>query len=74
MARPKGSTNVITRDVRALLKGIIQGEIQELPKRLDSMSDEKRIDVLLKIIPYVLPKVEAVAHHEGEPFTIDTWE
>jgi hypothetical protein len=64
--RPKGSTNVITREVRAALKALISDEIGKLPTLLAELPAEKKIDVLLKLMPYVLPKVETIRATAGE--------
>jgi hypothetical protein len=66
MPRTKGTPNVITREVRGMLKGIVAGELGALPERLAKLSDVDRIAVLLKILPYVLPKVETVGPSYGE--------
>ena len=49
-----------------MLKGIVAGELGALPERLAKLSDADRIAVLLKILPYVLPKVDAVGPSYGE--------
>ena len=71
--RPKGSANVITKEVRATLKAIIAGELESLPETLEKLDASKRLDVLLKLIPYVLPRVEPVCMNTGESFTLDEW-
>lgn len=68
--RPKGSANVITREVRGVLKGIIAGELERLPDYLAKLDESKRLDVILRLLPYVLPKVEAVTVQYGEPFEL----
>lgn len=67
MARPKGAKNIVTREVREVLKGYIAQELQGLPARLEKLTDEQRVNVLLRLLPYVLPKIEPVHHSEGEP-------
>ena len=65
--RPKGTPNVITREVREILKAVIASELEKLPVYLAAMDDSKRIDVVLRLMPYVLPKVEPVKVQYGEP-------
>jgi hypothetical protein len=67
MPRTKGTPNVITREVRDVLKGIIEGELKALPQRLAKLSDVDRIAVLMKMLPYVLPRVNGVSVGYGEP-------
>jgi len=61
----------ITKDLRATLKTIVEKELNQLPETLASMAPEKRLEVLLKLLPFVLPKVESVAMTKGEP---TSWE
>ena len=68
--RPKGSTNVMTREMRSALKSIFSDEIGKLPALLESLPAEKKVDVLLKLLPFVLPKVEACSLLDGEPFVL----
>jgi len=68
--RPKGATNVLTREVREALKALISDELEKLPALLESLPAEKKVDVLLKLLPFVLPKVEACSLLDGEPFVL----
>jgi hypothetical protein len=65
--RPKGSVNRVTKELRQLLKAIVFDELERLPETLDELPAEKRVEVLTKIIPYALPKVEAARYDLGEP-------
>ncbi len=66
--RKAGTPNVITSEMRSILKQLIANELERLPATLESMEPEKRIDVILKLIPYVLPKVEPVPMGHSEPW------
>jgi len=65
--RQKGTPNKLTREIRATLKGFIEQEIENLPEMLKNLPEEKRLDVLIKLLPYVLPKTQAVEYSMGEP-------
>lgn len=65
--REQGTPNRLTQELRDVLKGIIDNELQHLPERLDKLDDRQRLDVVLKLLPYILPRVEQVAHWAGEP-------
>lgn len=71
--RPKGTPNVITKDMRRELKAIVESELHRLPDLLESLTPLRRMDVLLKLLPYTLPKVEPVPEHDGEPFSMDSF-
>ncbi|MDR3236525.1 MAG: hypothetical protein LBT48_07380 [Prevotellaceae bacterium] len=55
-----------TADIRESLKTLMQKEIAELPKRLETLDDEKRLVIICKLMPYVFPKVETVEATRGE--------
>ncbi len=59
--------NKIIAELRAVLKNFFFAELEKLPSYLDSLDNEKRVDILLKSMPYVLPKVAEVVSNKGEP-------
>jgi hypothetical protein len=59
-----------TKDIRQMLKDLVKTEIQSLPQMLDKLDERERVFFLVKILPYVLPKVEAVSSDFGEPSRI----
>jgi hypothetical protein len=44
----------------------MQKEIEQLPETLKELDPLQRLNILYKLIPYVLPKVESVTHTQGE--------
>ncbi len=54
--RTKGTPNKTTKETRESLKRIIDMELVQLPRLLESMKPYQRADVLTKLIQYVLPK------------------
>jgi hypothetical protein len=63
--------NVLTKELRNKLKTLVANELDTLPTHLDKMDEKERIEVLIKLLPYVLPKVQNVNCSFGEPFTFD---
>ena len=59
--RPKGVPNKITAETREILKDVVAQEMVSLSVRLQSMSDKERVDILLRLMPYVVPKVEPLS-------------
>lgn len=55
--------------IRDTLKELMQKELEQLPETLKNLEPAQRLNVLCKLIPYVLPKVEAVHSEKGEPET-----
>jgi len=69
--RGQGTPNILTKEMRMILKGIVARELDLIPTTLEKLDPEKRADLVLKLLPYVLPKVEAVNMHENEPIGSD---
>ncbi len=57
--REQGTPNKITKELREILKDVIQFEIEKLQEYLNSLDTEKRIEIVIKLLPYILPKLEA---------------
>lgn len=71
--RELGTPNVLTKEMRAILKNIISKELETIPETLEKMEPDKRLEIVLKLLPYVLPKVEAVIMEKGEPLITNDW-
>lgn len=54
-------------NIRDNLKEMMQKEIESLPDTLKELEPVQRLNILCKLIPYVLPKVESITHTQGEP-------
>jgi len=57
----------LTLDLRDRLKSIVEKELDRLPKALDGLTDKERLDVILKLMPLVMPKAKPVHHTANEP-------
>jgi hypothetical protein len=57
--RPKGTPNKGTKEIREILNKIVSSELEGLSDRLDELNTKERLQVLIKMMPYVLPKVES---------------
>jgi hypothetical protein len=55
--RKAGSVNKVTAEARQTLKLIFDDEISHLRHNLETLSTKDRIDVLVKILPFILPKL-----------------
>ena len=54
--RTKGTPNKLTSEIKETLKDVLSNEIENLPHRLSELDVKDRLDVLVKLIPYILPK------------------
>jgi hypothetical protein len=65
--RQKGTPNRMTKELRSVLKDILYQELEEVQERLKLLEPKERIELLIKLMPYVLPKVTSVSHTTNEP-------
>jgi len=56
--REKGTPNKLTAELRSALKDVLYDEIEQIPHRLE---------LLIKLMPYVFPKVQSVSQSLDEP-------
>ena len=65
--RQKGTPNRITKELRTLLKDILYQELEQIQKRLELLEPKERIELLIKLMRYALPKVTSISHTTNEP-------
>jgi hypothetical protein len=65
--RQKGTPNRLTKEIRTLLKDILHQELEQIQERLELLKPKERLELLIKLIPYILPKVRSVSHTTNEP-------
>jgi len=58
--RVAGTPNKVTKELRETLKQIVDGELQTLSATLATLPARERLDVLIKIMPYCLPKIDSI--------------
>lgn len=64
--RQLGTKNKITSELRTILKDVIAGELEELPYHFEQLDSKTRIELLAKLLPYAMPKVEQASYRVGE--------
>ena len=69
--RMKGTPNKLTKEIRTLLKDILYEEVTELHKNFRCLDEKDRIELLIKLLPFVSPKVSNVSHTINEPLDWD---
>lgn len=60
--RKKGTPNKMTKELRSVLK-----DLEVLKEKLDELETKERLEVLIKLMPYALPKVETIYYTINEP-------
>ena len=69
--RKKGTLNKMTKELRSTLKDVLFREIEEIEDRLDLLDPKDRLELLIKLMPYALPKVTSISHKTNEPLDWD---
>ena len=64
--REIGTPNKTTSELRKTLKHIVDDELQILQDNINELQPKERIDLLIKLLPYVMPKVQTVSARDGE--------
>ena len=68
--RIKGTPNRLTKELRIALKNIMFQEIESIPEQLKFLDPKDRLELIIKLMPYVFPKVSSVSHSTNEPFSM----
>jgi hypothetical protein len=71
--KAKAKTQLKTNDLRETLKSLMEKELQALPELMEGMEPKDRLNVICKLMPFVMPKVEAVHPTYGEPTDFSSW-
>ena len=66
--RQKGTPNKLTKELRSLLKDILYDELVNIEDRLNDLETKERIELVIKLMPFVFPKVSMVSSTENELF------
>lgn len=57
----------LSSNIRETLKEMMQKEIEKLPETLKELEPVQRLNILCRMMPFILPKVESIHHETGEP-------
>ncbi len=60
---------VVRAELRSALKDVLYDEIEQIPHRLDELEAKDRLELLVKLMPYVFPKVQSVSQSLDEPMS-----
>ena len=65
--RQKGTPNRMTKELRSVLKDILHQELEQIQEHLETLNSKERVELLIKLMPYILPKVTSISHTTNEP-------
>lgn len=58
--RTSGTPNKITIELRKALKAVIGNQLETLPETLAELQPKERIELVIKLLPFCMPKVNAI--------------
>jgi hypothetical protein len=56
-----------TKEIRTVLKTVINKELLNIETLFEGLPPKERLEIIVKLIPFVLPKVDNVNYSLGEP-------
>jgi hypothetical protein len=65
--RTKGTPNRLTKELRTVLKDVVYRELESIELRLDELDPKERIELTIKLMPYVFPKLHSISSTTNEP-------
>ena len=69
--RQKGTPNRMTKELRSILKDMMYQEIENIQDNLDQLNPKERLELLIKLMPFVLPKTTSISHTSNEPLDFE---
>jgi hypothetical protein len=72
--RVAGTPNRLTKELRTVLRDMIAAELDALPTTLEGLPPKERLDVVIKLLPFCLPKVQAVNGNYDAPSLMLDWD
>ena len=63
--RPKGAKNKLTLETRELIQSFVSKELETIGERIDLLEPKERLDVLIKLLPYIVPKQKDIDLNEA---------
>lgn len=71
--RTKGTPNLLTSELKTILNSLVQKELSKISETFEKLVPEKRLDYLIKLLPYILPKAEpsVIEPQEARKFEVE---
>ena len=68
--KPKGATSKQNKEIRERFKMLLDNNLDQIEDDLQKLNSKDRIDAILNLAGYVVPKLKAVEHRPEEEETI----
>jgi hypothetical protein len=72
--RVAGTPNRLTKELRTILRDMIANELDALPQTLEGLPPKERLDLVIKLLPFCLPKVQAVNGNYDSSLSALEWD
>ena len=69
--RAKGTPNKVTNSLREWIASIIDKNKEQIESDLEELEPKERLQIILKLIDYVIPKAQAEDEDESHPETVN---
>ena len=69
--RPPGSINKTTAEMKKLIKTYVKNELEQADSLLSELTAKERLDILCKMLPYIMPKQGQIDLKEHKQVTIN---
>jgi len=68
--RTKGTLNRTSAKTKEIIQKVVSNELDNIENLLDSLEPYDRINVIIKLLPYIVPKQKELFLDKPEPITI----
>ena len=68
--KPKGATSKQNKEIRERFKMLLDNNLDQIEDDLQKLNSKDRIDAILNLASFVVPKLKAVEHRPEEEETI----
>jgi hypothetical protein len=68
--RAKGTPNRLSSEARNSLQLVIENEMEKIPDHFNQLEPKDRLELLIKLLPYVIPKMQPDIFYQQQSQTI----
>ena len=68
--RTAGTVNKTTAETKELLQKIVSNELDHIEGMLNKLEPKERIDAVIKLLPYIVPKQSEIAIDANNKFNV----
>ena len=68
--RTKGTPNRTTAATKELIQNVVSNELDNITELLNKLEPKERIDAVIKLLPYIVPKQSEIAIDANNKFNV----